>query len=320
MSKSHDRIRMNDTFMMLFVFLVPTIMLIAGYVLFPYPPSTLTRQLGYVPLFLGLGLIGIGFLWQGKKIGSMIKIIGWSVFSFYWATTPSYIYLSEGGDVFNTAICVIGVYVLIYLAYHEWLSIQRNEYLPCLNWIAGSTFIAGMIYFTIDSGIIPGLREWFIETVAAQSTLILHFFGVNASRQGDLIIYNGTPITIIFACTAIQSLVLFVGMNGALKNISFKRKTKAILVTAPPVYFLNLIRNASVVYLIGENILSFEMAHNVIFKILALVALIILLFINFKLAPQLYDEIVGIINLAKRQGPVELFFGRLLGKKHDWNR
>ena len=62
------------------------------------------------------------------------------------------------------------------------------------------------------------------------------------------------------------------------------------------------------------------MAHNVIFKILALVALIILLFINFKLAPQLYDEIVGIINLAKRKGPVELFFGRLLGKKHDSNR
>ena len=311
---------MTDILMIAYLFIVPTIMLIAGYVLFPYPPTSFTQQIGYVPLFLGLFLIGIGFLWRGKKIGSMIKIAGWIVFSFYWATTPSYIYLSEGGDIINTAICIIGIYVLNYLGYHEWLSIRGNEYPSSLNWIAGSTFIAGMIYFSIDSGIFPGLREWFIGTVAAQSTALLNLFGVNAYRQGDLILYNGTPITIIFACTAIQSLVLFVGMNGALKIISAKRKAIAILVTVPPVYILNLIRNASVVYLVGGNIISFELAHNVIFKLLALVALVLLLFINLKLTPELYDEIVGIINLAKRKGPVELLFGWSLGKKHDSNR
>jgi hypothetical protein len=36
--------------------------------------------------------------------------------------------------------------------------------------------------------------------------------------------------------------------------------------------------------------------------------------------PELYDEIVGIIDLPKRKGPVELFFGRLLGKRHDAHR
>jgi exosortase/archaeosortase len=81
------------------------------------------------------------------------------------------------------------------------------------------------------------------------------------------------------------------------------------------VYFLNLIRNASVIFLVGGNITSFEIAHNVIFKVLALVALILLLIINFKLAPDLYDEIIGIIDLPKRRGPVELLLGRLVGKK-----
>jgi len=315
MASTEKSILANDTLMILFVFLVPTVMLITGYFLFPYPPTSFTQKLGYIPLFLGLFLLGVGFFWKQQKMGSLIKIIGWVVFSFYWATAPSYIYLSEGGDVFNAAICIMGVYVLVYLGYHEWLSFRRDEYPSCLNWIAGSSFIAGMIYFTIDSSVIPGLREWFIQSVAIQSTMILHFFGVNAIREGSLISYQGIPVTIIFACTAIQSLVLFIGMNGALKNISIKRKTIAILVTAPPVYFLNLIRNASVIFLVGGNITSFEIAHNVIFKVLALVALILLLIINFKLAPELYDEIIGIIDLPKRRGPVELLLGRLVGKK-----
>jgi len=310
----------QDAQMLAFVFLLPTCMLVVGYFLFPYPPSPLTQQLGYVPLFLGLLLVGIGFFWKKQHPGSILKIFGWVIFSFYWATTPSYLYLSEEGDVFNTAICVIGVYVLVYLGYHEWLSIRRNEYPSSLNWIAGSSFIAGMIYFTIDSGIVPGLRTWLIEVVAHQSTMLLNLFGVPAYRQGSLITYNGSPVTIIFACTAIQSLVLFVGMNGALKKINIRRRTIAILVTALPVYFLNLIRNASVIFLVGGNITSFEIAHNVIFKILALIALVILLFINFKLVPELYDEIVGIIDLPKRRGPVELVIGRLVGKKHNAHR
>jgi archaeosortase A (PGF-CTERM-specific) len=233
----------------------------------------------------------------------------------YWATAPSYIYLSENNDVFNASLCIIGVYVLMYLGYHEWLSAQKKEYPSALNWIAGSTFIAGIIYFTIDSGVFPGLRAWLIESVADQSTWLLNVFGVPATRMGTTIIYNGSPVTIIFACTAIQSLVLFVGMNGALKNVRLKRKVGTIAITALPVYFLNLIRNASVVYLVGARITSFEIAHNVLFKILALVALVLLLLINIKLIPSLYDEVLGIIELPKQQGPVERFIGRLVGKK-----
>ena len=67
----------------------------------------------------------------------------------------------------------------------------------------------------------------------------------------------------------------------------------------------------------GEQITSFELAHNVIFKLLSLVALIILLFINFKIVPELSDELFGITNLWKRKGPIENLFSSLLGKKKD---
>jgi len=310
----------NNGRVVLSFFLIPTIMLIFGYVLFPYPPSLLARQLSFIPLFLGLILLGIGFFFKGKNTASTLKIVGWGMVAFFWATMPSFLYLSEGGDVFNAAVCIIGVYVLIYIAYHEWLSIQRNNHVSCLNWIAGGTFLAGIIYFTIENGIVPGLKDWLIEFVAAQSTDLLHLFGVNASRNQALIIYNNTPVTIIFACTAVQSMVLFVGMIGALSRVNMKRKALGLLVTVVPIYFLNLVRNAGVVFMVGSGMVSFELAHNVIGKAGSLLALIVLLFVTFKIVPELYDEIVGIIDLPKRRGPVELFIGRLVGKKHDAHR
>jgi archaeosortase A len=305
----------TDRWVVLSFFLIPTVMLIFGYFLFPYPPSLFARQLSFVPLFLGLVFLGVGFFYRKKNIAGWVKILGWGLFSFFWATMPSFLYFSEGGDVFNAAVCIIGVYVLLYVAYHEWLSIIRNEHVSCLNWIAGGTFLAGIIYFTIENGIVPGLKEWLIENVAAQTSDVLHLFGVNVSRTSDLIIYNNIPITIIFACTAIQSMVLFVGMIGALPRVRLKRKILGLLVTVVPIYFLNLIRNAGVVYMVGSDMTSFEMAHNVIGKTGSLLALIVLLFITFKIVPELYDEIIGIIDLPKRKGPVELFIRRFLGKK-----
>jgi len=310
----------NNGRVVLSFFLIPAIMLIFGYVLFPYPPSLLARQLSFIPLFLGLILLGIGFFFKGKNTASMLKIVGWGMVAFFWATMPSFLYFSEGGDVFNAAVCIIGVYVLLYIAYQEWLSIKTNDHVSCLNWIAGGTFLAGIIYFTIENGIVPGLKDWLIETVAAQSTDLLHLFGVNASRNQALIIYNNTPVTIIFACTAVQSMVLFVGMIGALSRVNMKRKALGLLVTVVPIYFLNLVRNAGVVFMVGSGMVSFELAHNVIGKAGSLLALIVLLFVTFKIVPELYDEIVGIIDLPKRRGPVELFLGRLVGKKHDAHR
>jgi len=88
-----------------------------------------------------------------------------------------------------------------------------------------------------------------------------------------------------------------------------------LLVTVVPIYFLNLIRNASVVYMVGSGMVSFELAHNVIGKTGSLLALIVLLFVTFKVVPELYDEILSIITLPRRNGPVELFFKRFQRKK-----
>lgn len=306
----------DDKKTILLFFFIPMIMFIVGYFIHPFPSTKIAEMLIQIPIFLGLILLGIGFFWKEKNTGRKIKIAGWIVFAFYWSTMPIHLYLSEGGDIFNAAVCIIGVYVLIYLAYHEWLSLRGYDDVSCLNWVAGATFIAGIIYFTIESELIfPALKNLLIEMVAVQTSGFLNILGLKTFVHGVTIYYQDCPITIIFACTAIQAMTLFAGMIGALYRADGKRKTKALLVTIPPMYVLNIVRTASVVYLAGGHITSFEIAHNLLSKSGALITLIVLLFITFKILPELYEEIICLIDLPKRNGPIEKFFKKYFGRK-----
>ena len=297
-----------------FLFLLaPIIMLIVGYFIYPYPPGDVALALTQIPMFLGLILLGAGALTKKIETGSKIKISGWLIFAFYWSTQPATLYLGEEGDVFNASVCVIGVFVLSYLAYHEWLSIKRAEKISCLNWIAGATALAGLIYFGIERTV---LAPWLIEVTARQSGDVLNLIIGNVSVYGRSIWYNGSyVVTIIFACTAIQAMVVFVGMIAALQKVAIKRKIYGLLVTVVPIYFLNLLRNALVTFLVANNIADFNVAHNYIAKIGALIAMIILLLILVKIIPEILDEIFCLTDLYKRNGPIEKVIKKMFWRK-----
>ena len=111
-------------------------------------------------------------------------------------------------------------------------------------------------------------------------------------------------------------MVIFVGMILPLKNVNAKRKFYGLLVTVVPVYFLNLVRNALVVYLTGVYGHDFfPTAHNIIGKGGSLVALIILLVIVIKVIPEVFDEILGLADLYKGDGPLEQSFRKIWRKK-----
>lgn len=297
--------------------LIPTIMLIIGYFIYPYDPDPerFALKLLQIPIFLSLILLGIGFLIKRKGVGNKIKIVGWMVFAFYWSTQPATLYLSEGGDVFNAAVCIIGVYVLSYIAYHEWLSIKRNENIGCLNWIAGASCIAGIVYYVIER---TALHDWMIELTADQSAWVLDAIIGNAVAEGEGILFNGEyVVTIIFACTAIQAMAIFIGMIGVIPKVDIKRRVYGLLVTLIPIYILNLFRNAMVVFLVGNNITDFNIAHNFLSKTGALITLIILLFIVIKIIPEILDEIICLTDLYKRNGPLEKFAKKIMGRKRQ---
>lgn len=303
----------NESFITGFLFVViPIVFLIIGYYIFPSeqyhnPPDWLN-----IPMFSGLLILLIGFFAK-DRIGNILRILGWIVFSFYWATQPTKMYITEGGDIFNAVICAIGIFILCYVAYHEWLSYVRKKDVSCLKWLAGASAFSGLIYFGIERSF---LAEWLIERVAEQSTVILDLIAGNASVVGANISLDGTyVVTIIFACTGIQSLVIFVGMIGALPKTDMKRRFIGLFATVVPVYLLNLFRNAMVAFLVGKDIVGFNMAHNVIAKTGSLIALIVLLLIVIKIIPEIFDEIICFTDLYKRNGPLEKAFGKLFGRK-----
>ena len=294
--------------------LVPTIFVVLGLLFLPFNPfgaGKTVETIMLIPLFGSLVLLGIGFFLK-KEVANKLKIAGWIIFAFYWSTKTNALYFGEDGDFVNAFLCVAGVYVLLYIAYHEWLSLRRNENIECLNWIAGASCIAGFIYFGMEN---TPLAPWLIDTVAAQSGWLLNLLIGKVAVYGSNIYYEGSFIVrIIFACTAIQSMVLFVGMILPLNKVDKKRRVYGLLVTVVPIYFLNLIRNLLVPYLMINGV-DFNMAHNVIGKGGSLLALVILLLIAIKILPELFDEIIKLIDIYKRDGPIESFFKKYFGRK-----
>ena len=71
----------HDKNVVFFFFLIPTIMLIVGYFVFLNNPFLLDSKIIYIPLFLGIVLLGIGFF-LNKVQARKIKMAGWGSFSF----------------------------------------------------------------------------------------------------------------------------------------------------------------------------------------------------------------------------------------------
>jgi archaeosortase A (PGF-CTERM-specific) len=295
----------------LFFIIAPTILVVIGILFFPL---SLVQEINYIlsiPLFLGLFLLVFGYFSHDKEMSSRLKMAGWCFFAFYWSALPNTLYYGEDGDIFNASLCVVGVYVLFYFAYHEWLSIHRKEELRCLQWAVGSAALAGLIYFGIEK---TPLAPILIELVAIQSAALLNFFTGDVTTRAIHIFCSGNyVVSIIFACTAVQSMVLFVGMILPLQRVQLKRKLFGLGITVIPIYFLNLIRNAMIAYFISNDITDFYMAHNIIGKGGSLIALMILLFLVSKGIPEIFDEIIALTDLPKRNGPLEHLVHSVIG-------
>ncbi len=164
----------------------------------------------------------IGFILEKKRHGYIIRIIGWITFGLFWLTQIPHFF--SIGDSFNAILCFLGFILFLYFTYHEYLNLKWREYLVPLNYIAGITAVGGLFYYLIER--IEPLAKALIYIVALQSVWLFNLFGYNGSVNGfgyDLATheyylpiegteYNGLPISIILACTGIQSIAIFIGI------------------------------------------------------------------------------------------------------------
>ena len=250
--------------------------------------------------------------------GHLLSSGGWVAWGFYWLFQTPAILIDEG-DLFNGLFMAGAVPFFWGLAYHEFLFYQGRGMISeedgeekelednhSLKFLAGTGFIAGGIYFLIEY--VEPFHVGLIWFTAYLAQLMLQLFGYDIAL-GEVLYQDKirvpilkdnhagtTDIYIVLACTAIQSLVIFIGAIYSTRG-PMDRKFKAFMYTVPVVFFLNVIRNAGVIWLVYEGHLGFEMAHSYLARYGAMLGLVILTFIMFSVLPELHEDIMGVMDL-----------------------
>lgn len=257
------------------------------------------------------------------SLTTRLRALGWTLFAFHWAAVAMQLFHAEEGDWVNTGFAFASVFVLTYFAYQEFVSRRLGTDNKSLRFAAGAVFLASIVWYAFLK--VEFLAEWIIETVAGHTVWMLQLFGQDVAITEDgrtgftsAIFYPefaGRTVIIILACTAIQSMMIFVAAALAVDKADWSRRFAVIGVTVPIVYILNLMRNTIIIFLwetrwlelrlgIGSDA-AFGIAHNWIGKFGSLIALVLIAMFVFRVLPEVVQAVVGLLDLPRRRGPLE---------------
>lgn len=235
-------------------------------------------------------LLMLGFAIMRLRV---VGVFGWIIFALFWfSKAPGYIQI---GDYYNTGIVLLAGIFFILLSYT--ISVVDPDKLKLMSQVTFFSTLAGLIYFPF--AIIETLRDSLISLVINLILTTGHYLGYNLTLYSwNIIESNGRYVEIIPACTAIESIALFTGASFGV-SAPFNRKIKAFVISVFPIFFLNILRNVFVILAysyswFGDN--SFYIAHHVISKIGATVALIAIAYAVFEILPELENLLVGLKN------------------------
>ena len=113
---------------------------------------------------------------------------------------------------------------------------------------------------------------------------------------------NGeSVVAFILACSALQSMAVFIGAIVALNSVHWKRRARALFIAIPTIHILNVFRNAnSLAYRYISRMEScgnriFDFAHSYAAKVASLFAMFLMAIALFDLLPELHRHIMRIL-------------------------
>jgi exosortase/archaeosortase family protein len=296
---------------------------------FPMDTSTLLMNL---VLFGGLFTLAGGYFWKDRR-RHLLRIIGSLLLALFFAYEVVRI-IEEGKDLWNITFTAMAAPVFVFVAWQEYLSWRWDEDNESLKWIAGTAFMAGLIYYGFDR--IPALSVTIIWVTAAESIWMGQLLGYGWDMAVGQVIWGpdhlavdieNASVRIILACTGIEAIVIFVGAIFAtqkkddpwkvyrdpdrpayrrLRAMSPRERTlRALLITTSIIWVGNLFRNVMIIYLVEEKGWDFDFVHADLGKSMSFVILLVLAFVTFNLLPEMLDNISGIADLVNRRSPEE---------------
>lgn len=266
-------------------------------------------------LWLAVGLmIASSVIPKTLRVRKLIGGIGWGVFSIHWGYQPfHYVEIQDYANVVLTFLfalfCLLVAYIMLQEyrkgpfilnnnreVMHSPVSAQtEGDALDITSMLTNASALGALVYFPFAN--FSSLNTWIIGSVTSQVTWALQYFEVPAYMKAwNMITLNGYTVEIILACTAIESIALFMGLIGSVRA-PLSRLVPAFIVSVPVIYVLNLIRDIFVVVAYGEQWFgadSFVIAHNYIAKAGSGIALFLISYAVLKILPELLAMIDGL--------------------------
>jgi archaeosortase A (PGF-CTERM-specific) len=248
------------------------------------------------------------------RVRKLVGGIGWGLFSIHWSYQPiHYLETLDYANVLLTIVVTLLCLLVAYIMFQEYrkgpLHIRNNrevlhsdfsaqgetDSLDITSMLTSASALGALVYFPFAN--FSPLNTWIIGGVTSQVLWVLQYFDIPAYMKAwNMITLNGYTVEIILACTAIESIALFMGLIGAVRA-TLNRMAMAFLVSVPVIYILNLIRDIFVVVAYGEQWFgadSFIIAHNYIAKAGSGIALFVISYAVLRILPELFGMIDGL--------------------------
>jgi len=283
---------------------------------------------------MGVTLLAFGFHGKSRKIASELSAIGWILIGlFFYLYSEHYVEISDPVLIIMTAGALPAGIVVAF-----WEISVKDELPESLIWLKGCVVWSMIPYYVIYS--IPVLNMAFVYSTALSAEIVLEFVGLGSYQAAPMMIdiygggempvsewegnrwilteplgeigffvpmenADGTEVGIIFilACSALQSMIVFVGAIVALSSVSWKRRARGLIISIPTIYILNVFRNVGIVWLSDTytnwslfGIDMFNFTHSYAAKFISLFAMFLLAIALFDLLPELHRNIVRIMN------------------------
>ena len=285
-------------------------------------------------LLAGAGLACLAWGFHSRSGSrSLVAAAGWVLMGAHFTSTiGSYIAIWDTVLIIMTAAALpIGV-VLARWGLKGYSRVEDDA----LVWFRGMVLWAGFPYMLVDR--VPWLNVLAIWFVAWQTAVFMRWSGGGDIQLGEtnVSLGDGTEvawadwqgnkwfmfeplsehtfhtellnasgesigINFVLACTALQSIIIFVGAVVALKA-PWRRRARALLITIPTIHILNIFRNAGIIWLHGAypewqwlGMDMFHFAHAYLAKIAALFAMFLMALVLFELLPKMHSHVLKLM-------------------------
>lgn len=291
------------------------------------------EQQSIIAVIGAIGLILLALSWHYRRSKNpLLAQIGWVLVSLYFFA-GSWKYFSHQ-DYILTIMCMLALPLGIGMSIWEG-RVEEGKTKDALIWSRGAMAYAGGPYLLIAH--VPWLSVLAIWFVASQVALFYRISGTGDIHLGEtwvqtesgrvnweswdgnrwfttetfgefpyqteLVAGDGSLIGINFvlACTALQSMVIFIGAISVL-DLDWRRRIRALIFTVPVIHILNIFRNVGLIWMhqtytswsyFGMTV--FEFGHNYASRFVSLFAMFFMALIMFEILPELHRHIVRLL-------------------------